>query len=66
MNNNNNNTTHIGLGFLSVLTLIFVVAKILNLITWSWWLVFTSILIPIALVIVAIVVSWIVMLWIDR
>lgn len=31
--------------FSSVLTLIFVVAKILGFITWSWWLVFLPILI---------------------
>ena len=64
--NNNNNTTHTGLGFLSILTLIFVVAKIMGYLSWSWWVVFLPMLIPVALIIVAIVVSWIVMLWLDR
>lgn len=43
MNNNNNDTTKTGLGFLSILTLIFVVAKILGFLSWSWWLVFLPI-----------------------
>ena len=64
--NNNNNTTRTGLGFLSMLTLIFVVAKIMGYLSWSWWVVFLPMLIPVALIIVAIVVSWIVMLWLDR
>ena len=32
------------LGFLELLTLIFVVAKLLSFITWSWWLVFLTII----------------------
>lgn len=64
--NNNNNATRTGLGFLSMLTLIFVVAKIMGYLSWSWWVVFLPMLIPVALIIVAIVVSWIVMLWLDR
>ena len=43
----NNNTSHIG--FLELLTLIFVVAKILSFITWSWWLVFTPIIFKVVL-----------------
>ena len=43
----NNNTSHIG--FLELLTLIFVVAKILFFITWSWWLVFTPIIFKVVL-----------------
>lgn len=30
----------VGIGFLNLLTLIFVVFKLLGTITWSWWLVF--------------------------
>lgn len=39
-----------GIGFMSMLTLIFVVAKIGGFITWSWWLVFAPILFSIAFV----------------
>lgn len=35
-----------GLGFLSILVLIFVVAKLFGVIAWSWWLVFAPVLIP--------------------
>lgn len=27
------------IGFLSILTLIFITLKLMNIITWSWWLV---------------------------
>lgn len=30
-----------GIGFLGLLTIVFVVAKILGLISWSWWWVFS-------------------------
>lgn len=47
--NNNNTTKSTGLGFLELLTLIFVVAKLLSFITWSWWLVFTPIIFKVVL-----------------
>lgn len=39
-----------GVGFLSILTIIFVIAKITGYINWSWWLVFVPFWGPIALV----------------
>ena len=62
MNNNNNDTTKTGLGFLSILTLIFVVAKILGFLSWSWWLVFLPIWGPILAVILFFLIAWIVTL----
>ncbi|WP_057766085.1 hypothetical protein [Companilactobacillus tucceti] len=47
--NNNNKTKSTGLGFLELLTLIFVVAKLLSFITWSWWLVFLPIILKVVL-----------------
>lgn len=32
-------------GFLGLLTIVFVIFKILGYITWSWWLVFSPVLI---------------------
>lgn len=58
--NNNNNTTRTGLGFLSILTLIFVVGKILNLITWSWWLVFLPVLALPIIIAVVFLIAWLV------
>jgi len=43
MNKQNN------LGFLEILTLIFVVSKILAFVTWSWWLVFTPVIFSVLL-----------------
>lgn len=37
-----------GIGFLSILTLIFVVAKITGFLSWSWWLVFLPVILPFA------------------
>ncbi len=52
---NNNNTSHIG--FLELLTLIFVVAKLLSFITWSWWLVFLPIIFKVLLSLVVGVIN---------
>lgn len=46
-----------GLGFLSILTLIFVVAKLFGVITWSWWLVFTPVLIGVGLTILILIIA---------
>ncbi len=45
-----------GIGFLSLLTLLFVAAKLWGVITWSWWLVFLPVLIPLAIVILILVI----------
>ena len=33
-----------GLGFVSILTIIFVIAKLLGVVKWSWWVVFSPML----------------------
>lgn len=38
-----NNDTRCGMGFISVLTLIFIVLKLCKVITWSWWWVLSPI-----------------------
>ena len=47
-------------GFISLLTLIFVVAKILGEITWSWWWVFSPIWIPISVVLAILITIFII------
>lgn len=61
----NNSGCHIVIGgwFVSVLTLIFVVAKLLGLINWSWWLVFSPMIISfgfwvLVLIIIAFIYIW--------
>lgn len=39
-----------GMGLSSWLTIIFVIAKITGYITWSWWLVFSPVLIVLGLI----------------
>lgn len=43
-----NNVNYSGPGLLTILTAIFVVAKIWGKISWSWWWVFSPIWIPIS------------------
>lgn len=38
-----NNGTQCGMGFTSVLTVIFIVLKLCKVITWSWWWVLSPI-----------------------
>ena len=44
--------TNTGIGFIGLLTLIFVVAKIWGLITWSWWWVFSPLWISLVVVLI--------------
>lgn len=39
------------MGFLGVLTIVFIVLKLINVIAWSWWLVLLPGIIDIALII---------------
>lgn len=38
-----------GIGFLGLLTIVFIVLKLTKLITWSWWWVLSPIWIPLAI-----------------
>jgi hypothetical protein len=40
MSNDNNSSSSGRLGLANILTIIFVIAKILGYVNWSWWLVF--------------------------
>jgi membrane protein YdbS with pleckstrin-like domain len=50
------NTSSSGLGLSTVLTIIFVVLKLVGVIAWSWWWVFSPILIDIGLTIIVLVI----------
>ena len=52
------NDTRCGMGFTSVLTLIFIVLKLCNVITWSWWWVLSPIWISWGLALVLILFIW--------
>lgn len=42
----NNNTNYGGITFLGLLTIVFIVLKLTDVITWSWWLVLAPLWIP--------------------
>lgn len=46
--NENKTTVNSGVGFASLLTIVFIVLKLLGKITWSWWWVLSPILIEVA------------------
>ncbi len=46
------------MGFLEILTLIFIVLKIMNIIAWSWWLVLLPEIIALAFYVTFIVLSF--------
>jgi membrane protein YdbS with pleckstrin-like domain len=50
------NTSSSGLGLSTVLTIIFVVLKLVGVIAWSWWWVLSPILIDIGLTIIVLVI----------
>ena len=52
----------IGGGFLATLTIIFVIAKLWDVIDWSWWLVFLPILISFGIVFLIIFVVLIIVI----
>jgi len=53
---NYNNMEKYNTSFLELLTILFIVLKLLKVINWSWWLVLAPIWLPIALTIVGVVV----------
>lgn len=62
MDKENTKVVYKGLGFLNILTIIFIIAKICGAITWSWWLVIInvglSILIWLVIFVVVIVAAF--------
>lgn len=65
MNIINNNSSG-GIGFAGLLTIVFIVLKLLDKITWSWWWVLSPIWISILLVVVIIIVSATILVWLRK
>lgn len=51
-----------GLGFLQILTLIFITLKLTNYINWSWFWVLSPLIIPIGIVATFLIIAFIVIL----
>lgn len=50
--NNNGGAARGGVGFVGLLQLVFIVLKLCNVITWSWWAVLLPTIISVGLVVV--------------
>lgn len=54
--NDHSSQTSSGIGFFSLLTIVFIVLKLCNVIAWSWIWVLAPIWIPTAIIIIAILI----------
>ena len=54
----NSNKSSGGIGFCGLLTIVFIVLKLCNVIDWSWWLVLLPTLISIGLLIILLIVLY--------
>lgn len=52
-----------GPGFCSLLTLVFIVLKLIGVINWSWWWVLAPLWIPIGIVLVLVIIISIIVLF---
>lgn len=65
-NNNNSNNSNGGIGFAGLLTVAFIVLKLMGVIAWSWWWVLSPIWISILLVITILIVAGILFLFFKK
>lgn len=59
---NNSVGTSGGIGFVGVLTIVFIVLKLLGKITWSWWWVLSPIWISAIAVIILLIIDFIIVI----
>jgi hypothetical protein len=63
MSDNTNNTSG-GIGFVGLLTIVFIILKLTKIISWSWWWVISPIWISIALglliILLPLIIIWII------
>lgn len=56
----NNNSTSSGIGFVGLLTIVFIVLKLTKLISWSWWWVLSPLWISAGLGVLIVVIGFII------
>ena len=56
MSNNVSNNSD-GIGFLGLLTIVFITLKLIGYITWSWWWVLSPIIIPTGIILFLFLIS---------
>lgn len=52
------NNTSGGIGFCGLLTIVFIVLKLLKIINWSWWWVLSPVWITVIIGIVSVAIVW--------
>lgn len=60
---NSSSSSSSGIGFTGLLTIVFIVLKLTNVIDWSWWLVLSPLWIAFGILAVIAVVLGIIYLW---
>lgn len=65
MNIINNNSSG-GIGFAGLLTIVFIVLKLLGKIDWSWWWVLSPIWISVLIVVATVVIGATILVWLGR
>lgn len=55
-----------GIGFSGLLTIVFVVLKLTNVIDWSWWWVLSPLWISLLLALVLVVIADLIWVWTQR
>ena len=65
MSKENTKVVHTGMGLSSILTIIFVVAKLFGIINWSWWLVFLPTIISVGLGLLVVIIALIIVAFLD-
>jgi len=65
MNIINNNSSG-GIGFTGLLTIVFIVLKLLGKIDWSWWWVLSPIWISILLVVATVIIGATILAWLRK
>lgn len=55
MNNTTNVNTGGGIGFFGLLQIIFILLKVFNVITWSWWIVLLPTLISVGFIVLGLI-----------
>lgn len=66
MSNNKSGATSGGIGFTGVLTVVFIVLKLIGVINWSWWWVLSPAWIGIALAIIFFVISIVLQIIVNK
>ena len=66
MNDRNSKTASGGIGFTGLLTIVFIVLKLIGVIKWSWWWVLSPALIGIALAILLFVIGIVLTIIVDK